>query len=481
MNHYINLSLLAIGAFTACTQHKEQRPNIVFILSDDHSYPYLGCYGNPDLQTPNIDRLATEGILYHCAYTTAPQSVPSRASLMTGRNVLDVEMSRFSAPLQRKYIAFPEILRENGYYTGICGRSYHLDGSDTKAPETIRTFEKYNLETFKDRVDYLRKGSDSLAIEQFKEFLDLVPGQSPFFIQVNFHDPHRDFTAYEYEPDPDVINMPKTMPDNKEFRSEQAGFYGEINRLDENVGLVLHELEERNLDKNTLIVFMGDNGSALLRGKGTLYDTGLHVPLIIKWEGKVPKGKHSYALFSGEDFAPTLLDAAGIPVPDYMSGKSFVPTFANPDTTIRNEVFAVRVSHGSGLPRSTDHFDLSRTVFTKDYKLIYNILWQEPYLPVDFVNMPSWKSIEEQHEKGTLDSIFEKMLFPKNRPMFELFDLQKDPDEMVNLSGQPEYEKIEHELKARLHEWMIVYRDYAPLPIETEKTKLEKTNCKKHE
>ncbi len=211
--------LIAIGTLASCTPQKEEKPNIVFILSDDHSYPYLGCYGNSDLTTPNIDKLAGEGILYHRAYTTAPQSVPSRASLMTGRNVLDVEMSRFSAPLQRKYIAFPEILRGNGYYTGICGRSYHLDGSDTKAPETIQAFEKYNLETFKDRVDYLRKGSDSLSVEQFKEFLDLVPGKSPFFIQVNFHDPHRDFDAYEYEPDPAHIQMPVTMPDNKEFRA----------------------------------------------------------------------------------------------------------------------------------------------------------------------------------------------------------------------------------------------------------------------
>ncbi len=237
------------------------------------------------------------------------------------------------------------------------------------------------------------------------------------------------------------------------------------------MGLVISELEKRNLKKNTIIVFMGDNGSALLRGKGTLYDCGIHVPLIIPWEGKTKKRENSYALFSGEDFAPTLLDAVGIEVPDYMSGKSFVPTFTNPGTDIRNEVFAVRVSHGSGLPRSTDHFDLSRTVFNKDYKLIYNILWQEQYYPVDFVNMPSWKSVEEMHRKGTLDPKFENALFPENRPMFELFDMNNDPDEFVNLAGNPDYQEIKHELKAKLHEWMIVYRDYVPLPIETNKTK----------
>ncbi len=468
---YTGLSVIALGApLTSIGQNQHQQPNIVFILSDDHSYPYLGCYGNPDLKTPNIDKIAAEGILYHSAYTTAPQSVPSRASLMTGRNDLDIEMSRFSAPLQRKHIAFPEVMRENGYYTGICGRSYHLDGSDTKAPETEETFKKYNLETFKDRVDYLRKGSDSLAIVQYKEFLDEVPKGKPFFIQVNFHDPHRPFTAKEYEPNPATLHMPATMPDSKEFREDLAGYYGEINRLDENVGLVLKEIERRKL-KNTIIVFMGDNGSALLRGKGTLYDCGLHVPLMIKWEGKIKKGQQSYSLFSGEDFAPTLLDMAGIPLPDYYTGKSFVPTFSNPDYVVRNEVYAIRASHGSSLPWATDDFDLMRTIFTKDYKLIYNILWQEQYYPVDFVNMPAWKYMEAQHEKGTLDPKFEKAIFPGKRPMFELYDLRNDPDEFVNLAGNPGYKEIEHDLKAKLHEWMIVYHDYVPLPIETMKRK----------
>lgn len=458
------MSLVALASVTSLNAKTEQKPNIIFILSDDHSYPYLGCYGSKDISTPNLDKLASEGMIFTKAYTTAPQSVPSRASLMTGRNVLDVEMSRFSAPLKREYITYPEILRKNGYYTGICGRSYHLDGSSKKAHETEETFTKYNLETFKDRVDYLRISSDSMSVVQFKKFLNEVPSKKPFFIQVGFSDPHRPYTAKEFEPNPSTITMPESMPDNAEFRAELAGHYGEISRMDMRVGLVLKELERRNI-KNTIIIFMGDNGSALLRGKGTLYESGIHVPLIVKWQGVVKKGVVSNSLFSGEDLFPTILNAANIPIPDYCTGRSFVPTFSNANFAVRDTAFAIRVSHGSDLPRSSVELDLMRTVFTKDYKLIYNSLINQDYFPVDFSDMPSWNSFLEMHEKGTLDPKY-NLLFRKPRPFFELYDLKNDPNEFNNLAGNQAYQTIEKSLKSKLQEWMIVYNDYIPLPIE---------------
>ncbi len=441
-----------------------EKPNILFILSDDHSYPFLSCYGNKDVKTPNIDKIASQGFLYTRAYTTAPQSVPSRASMLTGRNVLDVEMSRFSAALKRKYTVFPEVLRENGYFTGICGRSYHLDGSSAKAKETQDVFDAYGLQTFHERVDYLKMGEDSLVIDLFREFLSLVPDGKPFFMWANYSDPHRPFDAYEYEPNPESITMPATIPDTPAFRKDLAAHYGEINRLDKRVGLLLKELEDRGME-NTIIVFMGDNGSALLRGKGTLYETGLRVPLAIKWNGKILPGLISDALFSGEDLAPTLLDAVGINIPEDYTGKSFVPTFTNPEVEIRDTAYAIRASHGSGLPLSTVHFDLIRAIITKDYKLIYNVLWQLPYMPVDFAGMPSWKDMIKQHQSGTLEKKFDDQIFPENRPIFELYNLNEDPDEFVNLVGKQEYIAIEENLKAALHKWMILYNDYVPLPI----------------
>jgi N-sulfoglucosamine sulfohydrolase len=444
------------------------KPNIILILSDDHSAPYLGCYGNPDLKTPNIDRIANEGILFNRAYTTAPQCVPSRASILTGRNVLDVQMLRFSAPLDKNIITFPEILRKAGYFTGICGRTYHLDGSGgaNMPKETSETFDEFGMVTFKKRVDYLNTGSDEKVLSQVVEFLDKVPAKQPFSLWVNYSDPHRIYNAKEFEPDPSKLHIPELMPDTKLLREDLAGYFGEIQRLDTKIGLLLAELGKRSQLDNTMIVFMGDNGGALLRGKGTLYDCGIHVPLLVRWPGKIKPGTKSDIQVSGEDIEPTILSAAGVQPDDQMTGKSFLPALLGNEVAIRDFVFAVRGAHGSGLPGTTDAFDLSRVVFNKKYKLIYNPLFQFPYRPVDFAGNGFWQELVQLNRENKLEKRFSgTTLFTDQRPMFELFDLQKDPGEFINLSGNTEFITIEHQMKAALQRWMIIYRDMIPLPI----------------
>ena len=440
------------------------RPNILLILSDDHSVPYLGTYGNPDLQTPHLDSLARHGVRFDRAYTAAPQCVPSRATILSGRNVLDIRMSRFSAPLPREVPTIPEFLDSVGYYTGICGRPFHLDGSGRQPPETINAFEKYDLVTFPERVDYLKKGSDDEVLGQFQTFLDEVPSGNPFFMWMNFSDPHRRFTAEDYEPDPARLTVPGGMPDTKEVRKDLAQHYGEIMRLDAHVGQVMNELDQRGLAKNTVVIFMGDNGAALLRGKGTLYDLGIHVPLIVAGPG-VEKGAASDALVSGIDIAPTVLELAGKQASKAMTGKSLVSALKGKNYNGHEYIFATRVPHSSGLPENTAYFDLGRTVFNERYKLMYNALWQLPYSPVDFLGHPMWKDLQSKKQDNELAPRFVQALFAQPRSMFELYDREKDPHEMNNLSGQAAYAEIEHQLKATLHEWMIRNQDYLPLPI----------------
>ena len=439
-------------------------PNILFILSDDHSVPYLGIYGNKDLKTPNLDGMARRGVLFRRAYTAAPQCVPSRSSMLTGRNVLDIGMSRFSAPLPKKILTIPEFLTSKNYYSGICGRSFHLDGSGRMPVETTEAFEKYGLVTFPDRVDYLNHGADDKVLGQFQEFLGKVPEGKPFFMWMNFSDPHRPFTADAFEPDPESLKVPEGMPDTKEVRKDLAQHYGEIMRLDEHMGEVLRELESRGTLQSTIVIFMGDNGAALLRGKGTLYDMGIHVPLIVAGPG-VKAGLSSDALVSGINIAPTVLALAGLDKPAEMTGQSFLPALQGETYGGHDYIFATRVPHGSSLPMNTGAFDLARTVFDKRYKLIYNTLWQLPYSPVDFNNHPLWKDLTARKEQGQLEEKFRRTLFANPRAMFELYDLERDPHEMNNLSEKPDYAEIEHRLKAKLHEWMIVNQDYLPLPI----------------
>ena len=459
--------ILAITAtWLALPIHAQTKPNILFILSDDHSASFLASYGNPDLKTPNIDKLAKEGIQFNKAYTTAPQCVPSRAAIMTGRSQVEIGQTRFTAPLSADIKAYPEYLREAGYYTGIAGRTFHLNGTKRdKVTEAI--YDKYQLETFKNRVDYLRIATKlEETHSQYLEFLNQVPKDKPFFLQLAFSDPHRVFDAKDYEPDPTKIKVPAAFPDTKLLREDLAAYYGEIQRFDESVGKLLDELTKRGLDKNTLVIFIGDNGGALIRGKGTLHRLGIHVPLIARFPGVIKPAQVSNALVSGIDIAPTILSVAGVAIPKEITGKSLVPAFQGTPYTGHEYIYSARSAHGAGLPISTDHFDLGRTVFNQKYKLIYNALWQLPYTPVDFKTQPFWLDLQQKHEDGRLDKKWDELLFSKTRPLFELYDLEKDIEEFNNLSGKPEYASIEKELKDKLQEWMIVNKDYLPLPLE---------------
>lgn len=464
----IFILLLAV-TFSCSTKEKskqEERPNILFLLSDDHSVPYLGCYGNPDLKTPNLDKLAEEGVRFNHAYTTAPQCVLSRASIITGRNVLDVRMLRFSAPLNKNIVTFPELLRETGYYTGVCGRSYHLDGSGRKPQETIDVFAEFGMETFKDRMDYVNKGTGDAVLGQVTEFLDQVPEGKPFFLWTNYSDPHRIFDASEFEPDPKTITVPEGMPDTKLLREDLAAHLGEINRLDSRIGQVIAELKKRGLYENTLIIFMGDNGAALLRGKGTLYDCGIHVPLLARYPQLINSHTVSDILISGSDLGPTILDVVGVRPDEMMTGKSFKNAMMGDETENHEYIFAVRGAHGSSLPGSSSAFDLSRTVFNKEYRFIYNPLFHLPYRPVDFAGGKMWQELVELEANGKLDEKFSKTtMFSEQRPMFEFFDLKNDPNEFVNLSGKEDFSEQEHQFKAQLHRWMTIYQDPVPLPI----------------
>ena len=440
-------------------------PNILLILSDDHSAPYLGCYGHPDLKTPNLDRLASQGVMFNPAYTTASQCVPSRASILSGRSVIDIRMSRFSAPLHRSVKTIPDYLEEKGYYTGICGRHYHLDGSQRMPSETSDTFEKYDLVTFPDRVDFIQTCADSVVAGTFTQFLNQAPESKPFFMWMNFSDPHRKFTASEYEPDFTTIAVPESMPDMPEVRKDLAKHDGEIMRLDMHIGQVVDILEKRQIIDNTALIFMGDNGAALLRGKGTLYHLGVHVPMIVHWPDKIKNSIVTDALVSGEDIAPTIIEMAGLKPDGNITGKSFLPALNGADYQGHDYVFSQRVPHSSGLPLHTLYFDLSRSVFNKEHKLIYNALWQLPYTPVDFMNRNMWRELQNLNAEDKLEEKFQNAFFSEPRPMFELYDLKNDPHEFHNLAENGEYAEVLHALKGRLQEWMIVNQDYLPLPI----------------
>src|SRR5207244_992080 len=164
--------------------------NILFVLSDDHSVPYLGAYGATWMSTPNIDQFAREGMLFEKAFTAAPQCVPSRTALMTGRSPVSARMGRFSSPLPPDILTVPEVLRTRNYFTGVCGRYFHLVGSVNPSPATAQDYDKLQMRTWKQRVDFMNISSQAPTPKLFDEFLTQAPKGRPWFFWINYNDPH---------------------------------------------------------------------------------------------------------------------------------------------------------------------------------------------------------------------------------------------------------------------------------------------------
>ena len=446
-----------------------EKPNVLFLLSDDHSYPYLSCYGDANVRTPVLDKLAGEGIKFRRFFTSAPQCVPSRAAYLSGRSPVAARITRFSSPLPRDVVTFPEVLKkEAGYYVGVVGRSYHLDGSG-KGDEGLGKFlADGGYKTFPERFDVVQGGSDKEAVEQSAAFLEGRPKDKPFCLWVNFSDPHHAWTApVSYRPDPASLKLPAHVPDLPAVREQYADYCAEVNRVDETVGKVLALLDRLGLAKDTLVVFAGDNGQALPHGKGSLYDPGCNVPFVVRWPGVVAPGGDSSALLSGEDLAPTVLAAVGLKPAAGMTGVSFLPILKGAAAKTRDYVFTERGPHGSApvqVGMSNSGYDLSRAVRSGRYKAIYNCTPWLPYSPVDSAGGPAWKSIQDLHGKGGLAAGLAATYFTTPRPVYEFYDLEKDPAELNNLSGKPEVAEAERALRLEMAKKMIADFDYLPLP-----------------
>jgi N-sulfoglucosamine sulfohydrolase len=474
-SHLQSLINLVVGFLVACviftiSHPSHAKPNILLLLSDDHSYPFVGCYGDSNVKTPNLDQLAADGIKCRRFFTSAPQCVPSRAALMTGRSPVAARMTRFSSPLPRDEVTLPELLRQQAnYFTGICGRGFHLDGSaSSKNTASKQILEDNGMKTFASRVDFLNQCPDGEVVSQLDKFLEAKPKDRPFFMWANFSDPHHAWNPEPaLRPNPSQLKLPAHWPDVPEFREQLADYFGEINRLDRTIGKVLALIRERGLDDETMIIFLGDNGAALPHGKGSLYDPGSNVPCIVRWPGVVKPNRDSSDLLSGEDIAPTLLEVAGVAPHPKMSGRSFVGLLQGQDYQPRDFIFVERGPHGSA-PVTTDissaSYDLSRCVRSKQFKLIYNCTPWIPYSPVDSAGGPGWRQVKQLFEQGKLQTAFVKTYFTTPRPVYELYDLDSDPSELNNLSGQSKHAKIEHELRIALTEKMILDFDYLPLP-----------------
>jgi N-sulfoglucosamine sulfohydrolase len=449
---------LALITGACMAQVSTERPNILWIVSEDNS-PFIGAYGDQAASTPNIDALARQGILYENAYCTAPVCAPSRFTLITGLYppAFGTENMRSEYPLPQFVKFFPRYLREAGYYTSNNAKK---DYNTVDQPEAWD--ESGNKATYKNRR----------------------PGQ-PFFAVFNIGTSHESsifgyearkkmYAAFSGQPldsiklpkdkplvhDPEKIRIPPYLPANEAMKHDWALYYDKIQEMDSEVGTILKELEAAGLSDNTIVFYYGDNGGVLGRSKRFVFESGLRIPLVVRIPDKfrtpaVPlAGSRAEQLVDFTDFAPTVLSLAGIVPPGYLQGRAFLGKHS---ATPRTQVFNFRGRMDEGI-------DLVRSIRNKKYRYVKNFMPHRPYgQHIEFLWMAgSIRGWEQDYKDGKLNELQSRFFKPK--PSEELYDIEKDPDNINNLAAIPAFENVLSELRKETFNWLVKIRDVGFIP-----------------
>ena len=467
------LTVWFAAGVSSSTAAGPEQPNVLLILSDDHSIPHVSCYDDENTKrfniTPNLERFAEQGMRFERAYTSAPQCAPSRISIFTGRSPVDLGVTRFAQPPRGDVRFFTDVLRSGGYWVGLDGRHQHLDGRIREAEHIDRTLREAGMQSLEQRFDHFVRSAStkgdglSEVADRVAAALDTVPEDKPFFLYFGFNQPHRKFAVNYDGIDPNLLELPGDWPDLPEVRVDYARYLASVRELDQGFGQIMQLVKTRGIEDNTLVIFMGDNGEALLRGKGCLLDRGTHVPLMIRWPGRVEPGSDCSSLVCGTDLGPTILAACGMKPLNSMTGISFLPQLLGQKKAGQQYVFAERGWHWGPITR-TDGLDLSRSVTSERYRYIYNALPNRSYTPVDMSGKDAWKAIQSAHAAKQMSPLHERLYFANPRPVVELYDLRNDPLELNNLSGKNRVAEIERSLRETLESWMIREHDFLPLP-----------------
>lgn len=421
----------------------QQPPNILWLVAEDLG-PYLPAFGDSTIVTPNLDRLASEGVRYTNLFSPSGVCAPSRAAIATGmypsgiganhmrtNQYMEVTgLPAYEAVPPPPVKMFSELLRKAGYY---CSNNAKED-YQFKAPVTAWD-ESSNKAHWRNRNE----------------------GQ-PFFSIFNFGVTHESqlFEPYEREfiiPDGIAFPRPPYLPDTEIVNQDLKKLYNNIAHLDRQIGELLDELETDGLLDSTIIFFYADHGGPLPRQKRMVYDSGLKVPMIIRYPNQENAGEIDDQLISFIDFAPTLLNLAGETPPKYLQGQPFMK-----NTEKRSYIHAAS-------DRFDGFTDAKRAVRDKRFKYIRNYRPEQGYyLPVTYrERIPTMQELLRLRDTGQLDK-FQAQWFRGNKPVEELFDTENDPHELVNLADDPEYVVKKQELRLELDRWLQEIGDQPNLP-----------------
>jgi len=427
-----------------------KRPNILFAIADDMSWLHTGAAGDPIVKTPNFDRVAQSGVFCRNAFSTCPGCAPSRASILTGRSIWQLEEAGTHASLfPKKFTVFPDLLREAGYFTGLTGKgagpANFKDAGWSHNPAGP-AFDEHHVPN-----GNLDVHADDYAAN-FDAFLKARPKDKPFFFWYGSHEPHRSYragTGAAAGKDPAKVRVPGFLPDTPEVRSDILDYYEEIEYFDRHLGRIIASIEKAGELSNTLIAVCSDNGMSFPRAKANLYEYGIHLPLAISWPSVIPGRRHMDDLVSFRDFAPTFLQAAGLSAPKEMAGRSLLTALKSDKSgqidPTRTAITAGRERHSHARRDNLGY--PCRVLRTHRYLYIRNFspeLWPagDPPLFADIDNGPSKSVVVARNDR------YHELSLGK-RPAEELYEVAKDPACLVNLAANLGAKKVleEHRLQ----------------------------------
>ena len=424
------------------------RPNVVLMIADDLGRE-VGCYGDKPARTPNIDALAASGTRFPFGFASVSSCSPSRATLLTGLPTHQCGQYGLAHAGHNVYSfanvkGLPALLAPAGYRSAVVGK-LHVQ------PKEVYPFDEVIPDPGRNPVTMAEKSRKFIA----------DCGDKPFFLLVGFTDPHRAAKGFangnKYPAgvpavpfDPAAVTVPYHLPDRPEVRAELAEYYQSVARMDDGVGRVMKVLEQTKTAGNTLVVFVSDNGIPFPGAKTTLYDAGVHLPMIVRRPGQ-KAGVVCEAMASFTDVAPTALEWAGVKQPAAMKGRSLLPVLEEGKPAGWDAVYASHQFH-----EVTMYYPM-RMARTRTHKLIQNLASPLEYPSAsDLWGSDTWQGVLKRGDKTMGRRPVDAFL---HRPKEELYDLTADPNELSNRAADPASAKVLADLRAKLHDWRVATKD----------------------
>ena len=432
-----SLALLSGGIAQAAkpaTGTTPKKPNIVLVIADDCRFLDLGCYGSPDAITPNIDRLAAEGVRFTRFFQATAMSSATRHCLLTGLYPVRSGAYPNHTRLNDGVGTLPQYLKQAGYRVALEGKR-HI------AP--IEAFPFEYLSNEQQRTVYPE------LIEPF--LADVARSGEPFFFYVSSTEPHDPWNKGDQSLwNPDDLTLPCNLVDTPATRKQFRNYLAEINELDNQVGAVDALLHKYGLDENTIFIFTSEQGYSFPFGKWTCYDEGLHTGFVIRWPGTVKPRRVTDAMCEYVDVTPTLVDIAGGKIPEGLDGRSFLPVIKGETDSFKNEVYGIQTSRGIFF--GPEYYAI-RSIRNERYAYIMNLTPEAAFKCMSTNPKKGWWM--SWKEKAATDEFARRQVERyQKRPAEELYDIVNDPFQTRNLADDPQYAGEKARMRAELLQWM---------------------------